>query len=180
VRRLATALALLVAVGMGAGAQPSRAGDDVRRGFIAGFGAGPGGLFGTGGEARGGIGGLQTELKLGHGVSDRWLLHYTGPQLWTVLGEGLVTGGFPSVGATHFFEPQAPSAFVQGSVGAWLLGAVGYEGAGAVYAGPGAFVGLGHEFSPHWTLTLSAGAGHLEFASSSFVNVGLTLGYLAY
>lgn len=54
--------------------------DGQRKGFVLGFGAGPGHLdFGQEKESTWGV---QTDLKIGAGLNDQTLLHYTGKQIW--------------------------------------------------------------------------------------------------
>jgi hypothetical protein len=106
------ALALLV---IGGAASPAAAFDGFRRGFVLGFGAGPGVVF-VPGAGSGNLPGLFTDFRIGVGLDDRTLLHYSGKQLWRWEEDLFFTDMFPSVAVTRYARAEGPSAF-------WTAGA---------------------------------------------------------
>ena len=160
--------------------RPCSAFDGQRRGFLLGFGAGIGSVA-AGEVVKPDIIGLQTDLKLGWGISDQWQVLYSGKQIWWSSEDVFVTGAFPSVGAAYYLKPNAPSIFVTGGVGGWILGAAARDiGVGVAFLGPGGFVGAGYEIGRHICLELDAGVGALPSADAGFGHVALTLSILGY
>jgi len=91
--------------------------DGNREGFILGFGGGYGQFFAISQDAPDVSGqGVLTELVLGHGVSDQWLVHYSGRQIWGSKNGILYTAVFPSLAVTHFSRSKSPSFYQMGSL----------------------------------------------------------------
>ncbi len=162
------------------GLRPADAGafDGQRKGFVLGFGTGAGSLVAL--EGSGTLTGLQTDLKIGAGVSDRVLVFYSGKQLWVSVGDALLTAALPSVAVAYYTRPSGPSPFLTGGAGVWLLGAVGSELTGIGVMGPGAFVGAGYEFGRHAALEVDAGIGVMPWDDTSFGNLAVTFSVLGY
>ena len=175
--RIAVLLALIVLI---APLSDALGFDGSRRGFVLGLGGGFGGLFAFSKDAAGANGqGVLTELVVGHGVSDQWLVHYSGRQIWGSREGILYTAIFPSIGVTHYNGLKSPSIYEMGSIGLAAAGDVAFEGGGGGAEGVAGFVGIGYETSRHFGFELVGGV------LSSGVNgtygiVGLAMKALAY
>lgn len=155
-----------------------------RRGFILGLGGGYGHLSAISQDARDiSEQGVLTELVLGYGISDQWLVHYSGRQIW---GGSEGNGGpfntaiFPSLAVTHFSRPNSRSLYQMGSLGYSVAGDVNLDegGTGSV-DGPAAFVGIGYETSRHLGFELVGGVLSSS-GNGTYGTVGLTMKVLAY
>jgi len=153
----------------------ARAFDGHRRGFVLGFGAGPGHLdFGQEKESTWGV---QTDLKLGAGLTDQTLLHYTGKQIWHSDHNIAFTEAMPMLGVTHYLKPEGPSFFLSGAGGAAILAAgIGGEVGGTV--GPAGFLGGGYEFARHFQV--EAGVAIMINDPFTLYNFSVTVGILGY
>jgi len=154
--------------------------DGSRGGFILGFGGGYGQLARitkqNWSDANGQ--GVLTELVLGHGISDQWLVHYSGRQIWGSRKGIFYTAVFPSLAVTHFSRPKSPSIYQMGSLGLAAAGDVTLEGGGGGAEGPAGFVGIGYETTRHLGFELVGGV--LTGATGTYGTVGLTVKVLAY
>lgn len=125
--------------------------DNNRQGFVLGFGVGLGAME-VDSETESFLG-LQTDLKIGGGVSNQLLVHYTGKQFWFNDDDFFFTLANPMIGLTYYVLETSPSVFITGGVGLSLVGAFSDNAAGAG-AGLGFFAGVGYEFHPKWNLEL--------------------------
>jgi hypothetical protein len=154
--------------------------DGSRGGFILGFGGGYGQFFAISQDAPDVSGqGVLTELVLGHGVSEQWLVHYSGRQIWGSRKNILYTGVFPSLAVTHFSRPTSPSIYQMGSLGLAAAGDLAVDGGRGIVAGPAGFVGIGYETSRHLGFELVGGV-LTGAGSGTYGTVGLTMKVLAY
>lgn len=180
-RSSGTAVSLVCALMLGLGASPARAFDGGRQGFLIGFGVGAGLLDATNYSLGDGNSGVQTDLKIGHGISEQWQVFYTGKQYWRSSDGAFMTGAFPALGTAYYLQPTTPSAFVTGGAGAWIMGAgaAGF-GAGLSVIGPGMFLGVGYEMARHVSLELDASTCAPSEPGGRFMNVALTLNLMGY
>lgn len=158
------------------GAVDALAFDGHRKGFVLGFGAGPGYLdFRQESENAFGV---QTDLKLGFGQSDQVIIHYTGKQIWHSNVSTLYTEAMPMLGVTRYMKPEARSFFVTGAAGLGVLAFItGDESTGAEI-GPAASLGAGYEFARHWGV--EAGTAVTWSDDVTLYNVYLTFNVLGY
>lgn len=180
-KRSGSTVSLVCVVMLGLGAGPARAFDGGRQGFLLGFGVGAGLLDAPNYSVGQGNSGVQTDLKIGHGISEQWQVFYTGKQYWRYSDGGFMTGGFPALGTAYYLKAMPPSAFVTGGAGAWLMGAgaAGF-GAGLSVIGPGMFLGVGYEMARHISLELDASTCAPAAPGGRFINVALTLNLIGY
>lgn len=156
------------------GAVEAHAFDGHRKGFVLGFGAGPGYLdFSQGIESSFGV---QTDFKIGVGLNEQNLLHYTGKQIWHVENDITYTEALPMIGLTHYMKPEAPSPFVSGGAGLGFLATFEDDIGGD--AGPATYLSAGYEFARHWNVELGVAVTWVEGAR--FYNASLTLNVLGY
>jgi hypothetical protein len=153
----------------------ARAFDGHRQGFVLGFSAGLGHL--DFGQERESTWGVQTDLKLGAGLTDQTLLHYTGKQIWHSDDNITYTEAMPMLGVTHYLKPQGPSVFLSGAGGAAILAAFTGGDAGGV-VGPAGFVGGGYEFARHFQV--EAGVAVMLNEPFTLYNFSVTVGVLGY
>ncbi|UCD85975.1 MAG: hypothetical protein JSU92_07220 [Deltaproteobacteria bacterium] len=135
--------------------------DGQRRGFILGFGLGPGLTSLTiesGGETsdRENRSGLQTDFKIGGAPSNQLQIYYTNKVSWykedeVLYGEDVTfTCGLSAVGVSYYLLPESPSAFFSGCIGISSWDAPFEEDLDINWTGFGFFVGAGFEFSRYW------------------------------
>jgi hypothetical protein len=126
---------------------------DRRQGFILGIGAGPGLLNSHITDEETHLG-LQTDVKIGHGVTDKFLIHYTGKQFWSLESQ-FITVANPALGFTLYLKPQAPSFFLAAGHD-FTVGMIEYgqHTDGGAFGGTSYHVGAGSEFAPHVNVEL--------------------------
>lgn len=99
--------------------------------------------------------GVAGQVQLGYLLPIGLALHVTERQSWftssRVGDRSVQLASFTGLGATYFFRPQAPSAYVTGSLGLsnWGTFDDGFN------LGFGACAGAGYEFSEHWSVEQS-------------------------
>ena len=167
-------LALLLAA---FAASPATAFDGRRDGFILGFGAGPGNVF-EAGDASDDVTGVFTDFKIGAGIGDRTVLHYSGKQLWGKDRGNPFFDMFPLVALTRYTRADGPSTFWSVGAGVCIfVESLGSEVAGG--GGPAAYVGGGYEFARHWSFEVGLNRTFLEERRDLY-GVTATLNALAY
>lgn len=157
-RALALSLAFL---GLAACALPAHAFDGQRKGFILGVGAGLGvssftqtlDVSGLGSETsdRETKVGVAADFRIGWGVDDQLLLYYDNRANWfsveNVFDESVtLVDGLSTFGASYYFQPAAPSAFVTGGIG-WATWTTPFEEESSGALGFGLYGGGGYEFN---------------------------------
>ena len=195
-------LAALIAVFIIGFTAPGYAFDKVRKGFILGFGLGPG--YDTYTETRDSSGtevgsfddskiSLFTDFKIGYAPSNQLMVYWMSKGAWfgvdsTIIDDEVdevsILGGVGGLGLTYFLQPEAPSLFITAGVGfsTWSLP---FEGTDP-YTGLGIAGALGYEFSTNWTLEASVLWGKpkkdLDMYENSVDNMafGLTINVLGY
>jgi hypothetical protein len=121
-----------------------------RRGFIFGFGLGPGVTSATRGGSKWSGWGLATDLKIGAQVSKSVQVYYLGRTNWFTPTD-LVGAGISALGVTYVL-PTAP-VHISGGLGlaSWLPVCVS-ECSNTTEAGLGLTGGVGWEFADPWLL----------------------------
>ncbi|MGI9175068.1 MAG: hypothetical protein ACR2GR_07105 [Rhodothermales bacterium] len=149
-----------------------------RKGFILGFGIGPGQTYIN--QAQNGLGlnsnyarmklALATDFKIGYAPSEHLALHWFSNTTWLRASDvnffdrdsgGLIEerqsvialSGVAGLGVTYFDGPAPSAYYVEAGIGAstWAYPFFDREGEGATY-GFGLLLGAGKEFARHWTM----------------------------
>lgn len=195
-------LAALVAIFILGFASPGFAFDKMRKGFILGFGLGPG--YDKFTEARDSSGteirsfdegkvSLFSDFKIGYAPSEKLMVYWMSKGAWfgvdsTIIDEKKETvsilGGVGGIGVTYFLSSETPSFFVSGGVGfsSWSLP---FEGSDP-WTGIGAAGSIGYEFTRNWTLEASVLYGkpkhEIDVYKDEAKNMafGLTINVLGY
>lgn len=137
--------------------------DGQRKGFIVGFGAGPGLTSSTMEDERNALGpsardntwGLQTDFVIGYAPTSRLQVYYSNKVSWFKISVVDVTAisGLTGVGASYFLNSQVPSPFLSGGLGVavwddpfdeWFDRSLGF----------GLWGGVGYEFARHCSAEL--------------------------
>ena len=194
-----TAVMVIFILGL---ATPGFAFDKSRKGFILGFGLGPGYAKYTetkdssGTEVRSfdeGKISLFSDFKIGYAPSEKLMVYWMSKGAWfgvdsTVIDEDKETvsilGGMGGLGVTYFFSQEVPSFYVSAGVGfsSWSLP---FEGTDP-WTGIGAAGSIGYEFSRNWMLEASVLYGKpkhdIDVYSYEVKNIafGLTINVLGY
>lgn len=155
---------------------PAYAWDGDRKGFVLGFGAGPGYAENSGGW-KNPRGGLQTNLRFGYAPSARWVIHYNGQQFW-----GRYAMLHPALGCSYYLRDRGPCAFVTAAVGgSYLFSESWIESDGGGRAGLPVFhLGAGYEPVPHLSGELDAVITMTPGSSTRGLNVALMVNILGY
>ncbi len=199
-RVIIASLALILIFGISANV---KAFDKERKGFILGFGAGPG--FASYSETIDSLDGEQlfdestskfsafTNFKIGYAPSNKLMVYWISNVAWfskkdsTTFDESkTIATGVGGLGLTYFLNPQSPSLFVTvgGAFSAWSFPFEGTQ----PRVGMGFGGGIGYEFSPNWNMELSVLFGspkeeseseRLKYSHSTFA-VGMTISVLGY
>ena len=156
------------------GASPAAAFDGHRRGFVLGVGAGNGRLSLPGYSDFDGKTGLFTDLKLGVGVDDRTVVHYSGRGFW---GDPVIA--YPMLALTHFVKADGPGPFASVGAGAGVH-LVSLGGGDANSGGPALGGSLGYEFARHWCVEVSVISTFQAEGSTNMTTIMGTIGGLAY
>lgn len=147
--------------------------DAQRKGFILGFGAGPGVTSFQQDIAvwdselgwipakvdRQSKATIMTDFRIGYSPDNNWEVYYSSKVSWfaarDVFSEEVtIADGLSTLGATYYFRPQAPSAFVCSGIGVatWDLPFESHPP--NTWFGLGLFTGVGYEFTPHMGVEL--------------------------
>ena len=138
-----------------------------REGFIIGFGAGPG-------LTTGGVDskiGATLSLKVGGMASETVQLYVTSKANFFSEDGALVLAGVHGLGVTQ----QWPSGFnINGAIGVatWI------DFDWSTYAGFGAGVGVGYEFTDNWVIDLGGQWGRRE--DLNVFNIALTINWMSF
>ncbi len=177
--------------------------DGKRKGFILGFGIGPG--FTSFTQKLAGYDyyygwmeiesdretkvGIMTDFKIGYAPTDFYEIYYTSKVSWfgmeSVGGDVTITNGLGALGTTYYFKPVAPSPFIAGGIG-FSTWSAPFESNTDTWIGFGLFAGAGYEFTRHLNAELDliwGKPGKTEYgieASTNALSVKLTVNALAY
>jgi len=143
--------------------------DGQRKGFILGFGLGPGLISFTETYSIPMMGysvtydrenkfAVMTDFKIGHGFTNKVQVYWMSKVSWFGFEDETIVNGVGGLGITYFFQPMAPSTYVLGGLG-FSIWSAPWEEFG-VYKpekqssgfGFGLAVGVGQEFSRHWSI----------------------------
>jgi len=152
-------------------ASNAHAWDDQRKGFLLGFGIGPGftsftqkvtvDYFGGGTESvesdRENKVGVMTDFKIGYAPDNSWAIYYTSKVSWfgmtNALGSDVtIANGLGAVAVSYWFNQQAPSPFIAGGIGFSTWSLPFEDNPPDTWMGAGLFAGGGYEFSRHWSI----------------------------
>jgi len=195
-------LAALIAAFIFGFSAPGFAFDKVRKGFILGFGLGPGYDMYT--ETRDSSGtevgkfdeskiSLFSDFKIGYAPSNQLMVYWMSKGAWfgvdsTIIDDEMdevsILGGVGGLGATYFFRPEAPSLYISAGVGfsSWSLP---FEGSDP-WTGLGMAGSIGYEFAPNWTVEASVLWGQPSNETDDYkkdvdnMAIGLTINVLGY
>jgi hypothetical protein len=139
----------------------AQAWDGQRKGFLLGFGIGPGltsftqevtTYLGTLESPREDKMAVMTDFKIGYAPQNSWGIYYTAKVSWfgmkNALGNDVtIANGLGAVAVSYWFQPQAPSPFISGGFGfsSWSLPFE--DNPPDSWMGAGFFAGGGYEFS---------------------------------
>ena len=150
-------------------AVPAGAFDGKRRGFVLGFGLGPGvssytqqlsvAGMGSATSSRETKAGVSTDFRIGFGPTEQVLVVYDEKVNWIPFGYHVtLADGISSLTASYYLAKSAPSAFLTGGLGAagW---STPFESNSSSSVGFGMFVGGGYESAKLWNLEGSLGFG---------------------
>jgi hypothetical protein len=171
-----------------------------RKGFLLGFGIGPGLTSFTQKVAVGWISvessredktAVMTDFKIGFAPENTWAIYYTSKVSWfgmtNALGNNVtIANGLGALAGSYWFKPQAPSPFIAGGLGYSTWALPFEDNPPDTWMGFGLFAGGGYEFSRHVSIEgyLSWGKPkHEEFGievSSSALSLMLTVNVLGY
>ncbi len=179
---------------------PSQAFDGQRKGFLLGFGIGPGYTsfdltYDSAGttiyETSESKVGMFTNFKIGFAPSNKLMVYWTSNVSWFGLSDSTTNdesktfaAGVGGLGISYYFQPEAPSLYITlgGGLGTWSQP---FEGTDP-WVGYGITGGLGYEFSRNWSLELNFiygnatdEAGEFEFESQP-IAIGLTINAIGY
>lgn len=159
-------------------------GSGARRGFIIGFGVGPGytSLSQTldlgFAEASGDVNKftINTDFRIGFAVNNQVLVYwhskvaffgdkvgtayydYFSGDYYYVEEDATFASGIGGIGVAYYFQPVIPSPYINATLGYSSFSALGndnYDGE----MGVGFAAGVGYEFAPHWTVEASLNYG---------------------
>jgi hypothetical protein len=109
---------------------------------------------------------LGTDFKIGAGLSPQTFLYFHNQSAWFSLknifdNDVTVQSGVIGIGFTWFTSPEPRSFFITGTAGIsyWDLP---FESDAEAWTSGGAIVGVGYEFSPHWSVDASLLLGSPE------------------
>lgn len=152
--------------------------DGDRKGFVLGAGIGGGAVSFTQTLSEGTLSvssdreskaAFVTDFHIGGGIDATTVLSYTARVSWfslevirsidvdvVELGDVVISSGVGVLTLTKYAQAEAPSTFVRGGVGFSTWDAPLESEAQDPLVGLGALVGFGYEFSPHWSVEISA------------------------
>ena len=152
--------------------------DGTRKGFILGFGIGPGvtsweqeisgsflGISVSRKSDKESSFGLTTDFKIGGGITEQFLLYYENRVAWfnfdyaftdaqgnVILTESITFAhAIGLLGASYYLNVDAPSIYILGSVGLSTWSAPFESTWEETWAGVGVSAGVGYEFAKHWS-----------------------------
>ena len=178
-------------------AAPALAFDEHRQGFVLGFGAGlhtididfidSGSTIASQSKS-----GLATSLKIGGGITNQFALYYVRNASWysAPYSDGFTVKdityviGITGIGASYFFSPSAPSAYLLAATGVGDITAP-FESGVSSDTGSAYMFGAGYEFSNHAMFEATLLSTKLDSADISTLSVEssslqITLNYVFY
>jgi hypothetical protein len=147
---------VIVALVMTVFATSALAFDDTRKGFLIGLSGGGGyqTFSADVSDERQNKFAFGTDFRIGGGINEQFALYFDNRVSWFGVGEeqwtegDIVAWSVTGLGASYYLEPEAPTVYVQGSIGysgwAWMDQLNEYGGHGFGFT-----AGAGYEFSPH-------------------------------
>ena len=171
--------------------------DKQRKGFVLGFGGGLaltsikeefGGLSGRENKL-----GLYTDFRIGYAPENNWMIYYMNKVSWfgskVTFFDGFVghvedvtvISGITGAGFSYYFNPDSPSPFVTGGVGASSF-SFPFEDVGGT-TGAAFFVGGGYEFARRWSVEGNLTWGNPsedDIIDRSIISVSGTINILGY
>lgn len=149
--------------------------DGSRKGFILGFGVGPGYTsftqtveipaidFDETSDRENSFS-FATDFKIGGGITDQFLLYYVNRVTWFGMENALdenvtIANGIGGVGVSYYIQTTAPSLYFLGSIGlsTWMTP---FEDEIGNWLGFGVSGGVGYEFAAHWGVEATVNYGN--------------------
>jgi len=174
--RLRGIVLLLVLTAMVVAATSVFAFDGKRKGFIIGFGLGPGytnfsqEVEGVESDSEGKVS-IVSDFKIGYGFNEQFLLYYENrvswfkmtslidcwydpweEQLYCSEKDVTIAHGIGLVGMSYYFQTEAPTFYLLGSVGVSTWSVPFETDSGDAWVGFGISGGGGYEFTKHWSI----------------------------
>lgn len=178
----------------------AQAWDDQRKGFLLGFGIGPGFTSFTQTLEAGGLSAespredkmaVMTDFKIGYAPDNSWALYYNSKVSWfgmkNVFSNNVtVANGLGAVAVSYWLKPGAPSPFLATGFGYSTWSLPFEDERPDTWMGMGLFAGGGWEFSKHASLEAYLCWGKPEDqefgieVSADALSLMITINYLGY
>jgi len=119
--------------------------------------------------------GFGGDFKIGMGNNSQTLIYYTNRTLFYTIENVDFINGMSAIGASYFFEPQAPSFFLSAGMGLGVLAISTSDSFDTESeSGLGFTVGAGYEFATNWIIE----ATYLDATVASENNIDLGISNL--
>jgi hypothetical protein len=148
--------------------------DGNRKGFILGGGIGPAYWWNLGYARSHATGGVETELRIGVGITEHFLLYYSGKSYWSS-GKWLMQ---PSMASNFYCISPLPDLYLTAGIG--MSQKFALEEGSSPDNGAGFFAGFGYELIKHFALETFAFRTLTPQDSGSDWNAGILIQALAY
>lgn len=126
-------------------------------------------------EARATTSAFVTDIKIGHGFSDQFMLYYTSRVAWMPLHklyrDTMIANGTAGIGITFFLKDRS-NLYLSGSLGLATLATwfPPFELENARATGFAVSAGIGYEFMPHYTVDITLRFGNASSIAYDSVN----------
>jgi hypothetical protein len=165
--------------------------DGERKGLVIGVGVGPG-LISV--EDDKNIG-FMADVEIGYALNNQfqiqlvnktawysayWVVDYSWMYQWVKKAKYTTVQGLSGLGATYFFQPEAPSLYLIGGIGMAYTWAPGVDAES--YTGIGLCFGGGYEFARYWRAESNVTWGKPTGGGTHFnvLTAKVTIGYIVY
>jgi hypothetical protein len=107
--------------------------------------------------------GFATDVKIGGGINNQFLLYYVNKTSWfsmvNALGNSVtIANSVGLLGASYYMQPKAPCGYFSGLLGMASWSAP-FEDGDSSQSGVGVAIGAGYEFAPHWSVEAGLAVG---------------------
>ena len=138
--------------------------DGQRKGFVMGFGVGPGLFFPPythrfDPDIKPQVG-VHVDFKIGYALTNQILVHYSGTTYFRTSGDrGKWSFVWPSLAVSYYLKPEAPSFHLGGGIGGMVGAPVGGDW---LRWGNTVHISAGYEVARHWDLGLTVGSAYFK------------------